>query len=295
MKETEVIIVNGIDSNTYLSICRDAVSYAIISIPFTFNRMGVRGLNRKITNIAKGKLAEGLFFYFCESNGIPVNNSVVQTPFYLPDKADFILQNMEWDIKNNFLFHKGDYLFKKYYKWLPALIPNNSKLDQWSRRDRLALSGPTEKRFLFTFLKGADELGSYDQLIQIHLSRRQEAYLAELYQRFKFNRRPKTMPIDEPAFWRNFFKEDNPGTLFKLAAQPPLIITGFAGKSEWSSFKDSGKDRIWNDGLLRTVINNSYARIHKLPAFASLFPSLKIEMKLGQFSHPKGRKNPFLL
>ncbi len=295
MQETEVIIVNGIDKNTYLNICRKAVEYAVISIPFTYNRMGIRGLKRKISNIAKGKLAEGLFFYFCESNQININRSIGETPFYRPDKTDFVFKNAEWDLKNNFIYHKGNYLFKKYYKWLPALIPNHTPRDQWSRRNQTAISKSYDKKYLFTFLKASDSLDERKPLIEIHLSEKQEKYVAELYEKFKNNRRPKESPMNESAFWNQFYKGENRAVLFKLNAYPQLIITGYAGTNQWHHFKDSGENRVWNNGLMRTVINNSYARIHKLPSFASLVPELKNKMEVAHFSHPKGRANPYLL
>lgn len=295
MQETENIIVNGIDKDTYLSLCREAVEYAIISIPFTYNRMGVRGLRRKISNIAKGKLAEGLFFYFCESNQIAINRVAGKTPFFIPDKTDFVFKNTEWDIKNNFIYHKGDYLFKKYYKWLPALIPNHSARDQWSKRDQSVLSESYDKKYLFTFLKASDSIEERKQLIEIHLSEKQVTYLSELYEKFKNNRRPKEIPMDESSFLHQFYKGENRALLFKLKAFPQLIITGYAGAAHWHHFKDSGEKRIWNNGLMRTVINNSYSRIHKLPSFASLIPELKNKMELAHFSHPKGHANPYLL
>lgn len=295
VQETEVIIVNGIDKDTYLNICREAVEYAIISIPFTYNRMGVRGLKRKISNIAKGKLAEALFFYFCESNQISINRAIGETPFYMPDKADFVFGNAEWDIKNNFIYHKGNYLFKKYYKWLPALIPDKSSRDQWSKRNQTTISKSFDKKYLFTFLKASDSMDDRKQLIDINLSENQEKFLNELYQKFKNNRRPKELPLEESAFWNQFYKGANRAVLFKLQAFPQLIITGYASAVHWHHFKDSGESRIWNNGLMRTVINNSYSRIHKLPSFASLVPALKNKMELAHFSHPKGRANPYLL
>lgn len=295
MQETEVIIVNGISKDAYLNICKEAVEYAIISYPFTYNRMGLKGLEKKITNIAKGKLAEGLFFHFCASNKIDINKSIVQTPFYQPDKADFVFQGAEWDLKNNFIYHKGKYLFKKYYKWLPGLIPNKSATDQWVRRERKALPTSTEKRYLFTFLKASDALDLFQSMIDVHLSRRQEQYLRELAQKYRFNQRPKEQPISESAFWYEFYKGENRATLFRVNEFSQLIITGYAGTNEWHHFKDSGANRKWNNGLMHTAINNSYSRIHRLPSFLSLVPHLKKKIELAHFSHPKGRANPYLL
>ena len=100
MKENEVIIINSIPGNTYFQIAVNAVKYAIISIPFTIDRMRLRNRNLQIFNIAKGKIAEGLFKFFCQANNIPADFEKCQTPFYQIDHRDFLLQDAEWDQKN---------------------------------------------------------------------------------------------------------------------------------------------------------------------------------------------------
>ena len=58
MIESDVILVDGIPRESYNQIIKKGLEYAIISIPFTYDRMGIPDLVQKIINIAKGKVAE---------------------------------------------------------------------------------------------------------------------------------------------------------------------------------------------------------------------------------------------
>ena len=92
------IIRIQIENSIYDRLMEKSVSYALISLPYTINRMRLRDIQSRITNIVKGKISEKLFIHFCEQNEIPVQTEKCQTPFYLPDKRDFILGREEWDI-----------------------------------------------------------------------------------------------------------------------------------------------------------------------------------------------------
>ena len=92
--DTSDLILTQIDTeSTYETLMRNAVEYAILSIPFTFDRMGIRDLNRKILNIAKGKFAENMLAYFLNSQKIAIDrqNKIWATPF----KLQRWLQNSE--------------------------------------------------------------------------------------------------------------------------------------------------------------------------------------------------------
>ncbi len=283
--------MDGIPIDTYTRIAREAVRYAVLSIPFTFNRMGIRSLDRKIINIAKGKLAEGLFFFFCEQNAVPINSKGGQTAFYQADLADFLFDGAEWDIKNNFLYHKGDTLQAKRYSWLPALIPDNRKGDQWDKGQKAKISAGRERRFLFTFLKGGEDPASGFQLLHLHLSSHQRRYLQQLYERYGGRRYPRP-PFAEAGFWAEFFREDRSDALFVLTDFPPLIITGYARPIHRPLFQPTAKNQVWNGGLMRTVIQNQYVRISKLPAFATLLPR-KLPLRYARFRQLHDRGTPF--
>ena len=91
------IIRIQIENSIYDRLMEKSVSYALISLPYTINRMRLRDIQSRITNIVEGKISEKLFIHFCEQNEIPVQTEKCQTPFYLPDKRDFILGREEWN------------------------------------------------------------------------------------------------------------------------------------------------------------------------------------------------------
>ena len=109
------IIRIQIENSIYDRLMEESVRYSLISLPYTINRMNLLDIESRITNIAKGKISEKIFLHFCDLNEIPVKTKNCETPFYLPDKRDFILGREEWDIKNNFLRHDGDILLTEDY------------------------------------------------------------------------------------------------------------------------------------------------------------------------------------
>ena len=144
-----------IENSVYDRLMADSVRYAIISLPYTINRMNLLDIESRITNIAKGKISEKIFLHFCDLDKIPVKTNNCETPFYLPDKRDFILGREEWDIKNNFLRHDGDILSTEDYLNLPGLVPNRGSWDQWSKKNSCLHAPETESVcYLFSFMKG---------------------------------------------------------------------------------------------------------------------------------------------
>ncbi|MBN2011985.1 hypothetical protein JW960_21840 [candidate division KSB1 bacterium] len=283
MEETEVIIVNGIDTPTYDAIIRQAIEYAIISIPFTFNRMEIDDLQQKIFNIAKGKVAEGLFLQFCQMNDIPVDSQSCTTPFYQADHRDFVLMNWEWDIKNNYLYHPGQILEKYAYVDLPALVPNRGEWDQWGKRDRKFQASTKGAGFIFTFLKNQDRYRKGQTYFSIHLSTDQHALLHKLYNRYKGKHQDKE-PFAPLKFWQRFLESSPHHKLnFSVSERPWLIICGCAIHKHWELFTDSGAGRHLypseEPATLITTINNRTCPIGKLPSFASIFPDLRDGMK----------------
>ena len=58
MKLNEVILIDSIPKDMYEKILLESLEYAVLSIPFTINRMGIDFIERRVLNIIKGKLAE---------------------------------------------------------------------------------------------------------------------------------------------------------------------------------------------------------------------------------------------
>lgn len=300
MTENEVIIVDGFTENEYNSLIVDCVKYAILSLPFTVNRMSISDENQRILNIAKGKIAEALFQLFCIKNNIQIDFDSCTTPFWTVDKRDFILKKNEWDIKNNFIYHKKNG-FQGNYVDLPALVPNRFEGDQWFKRNENLIAGNEGVSFLFTFLKNADLTNGRrgKEFLEIHINEKQENFIGELYLEYKGNPQSRE-PFTSQFFWDKMNQLGN-DKYYTLHAKPSLIITGYADNTHWSLFKDTGPyDRYNNfqtyinprwytksgkgscnflNGTLWTTITNSTIPIAELPSFLSLFPNLKGNLK----------------
>ena len=282
MRENEVIKVQ-IASDIYKRIVRSAVDYAILSLPFTIDRMKIPNEAQRALNIAKGKIAEYLFQYYCVKNKIPADFKSCTTPFYQIDKKDFMLNGREWDIKNNYIYYEGD-KFPHPYTHLPALVPNRHKKDQWSQKETA--------NYLFTFIKGAEIKNGkrVQEFLTLKMNNRQEAFLRELYDTYK-GLPQKSCPF-EMSWFQKEYKVLGTHALYELHFQPELIITGFANPQSYDLFQDSGpnvsdyliNDPIPNwyakkgkrnslkflDGVIWTTIKNATVPVGKLEAFSAI-------------------------
>jgi len=280
MNENEIIVVKNIPHENYYKITLDAVKYAIISIPFTIDRIGLRNRNKQIFNIAKGKLAEGLFKFFCKKNNIDANFDNCETPFYQIDKRDFLLGDSEWDQKNNFIYHSSDQLTSHLYTDLPALIPNRpNRKDQWQKRTDHCFKSTKSVKFLFTFMKATDKNNRRNNFFTINLSGKQLDFLEKLYN--KYNGLPQNgKPFGINDFWEEmtYLKDDQ--ISFRLIDEPNLVITAYSDSNHWNLFFDT-KNKIFLDGILRTKIRNKTCYLKQLPSFLSLFPQLRERLKFG--------------
>ena len=269
------IIRIQIENSIYDRLMEKSVSYALISLPYTINRMRLRDIQSRITNIAKGKISEKLFIHFCEQNEIPVQTEKCQTPFYLPDKRDFILGREEWDIKNNFLRHDEAILASDQYLNLPALIPNRGGWDQWSKKNKCLHAPETESVcYLFSFMKGWKRKMPF---LSIELKDDQSAFLIKLIQ----SSRNRERPYKEKWFWSRMTDMGN-GIPFKyqLNFHPELILCGLAQEKDFPRFIDL-KPQSFQNGLFKTRIKNRGIDIKELSSFLTLYPRLGENMKCG--------------
>ena len=280
MKENEVIIVDNIPPDAYKKIAVEAVKYAIISVPFTIDRMALRNRNRQIFNIAKGKLAEGLFKFFCTQNNIEANFDICETPFYQIDKRDFILGYSEWDQKNNFIYHPGSLLSSHQYVNLPALVPNRpNRKDQWQKREDFYFDKTKSVKFLFTFMKAADQNRKANNFFSINLSNKQQAFLDKLYKKYK-GLPQSEKPFNVIDFWEEMTSLKDDQKSFHLNDKPNLVITAYADDTHWELFFNT-EHKNFLDGTLRTKIRNKTCYLKELPSFLSLFPHLRASLKFG--------------
>ncbi len=288
MKKSDIIIVSDTSNDEYDSIVEDAVKYSLISFPFTTDRMKIPNQKKRVINIAKGKIAEGLFKWYCNNNNINVNFETCETPFWQVDKRDFMLNGYEWDIKNNILYLEGDY--SEDILNLPALIPSRNRCDQWSTKDSIKISKSRGVKHLFTFLKGAElkDGERRDPFFDINLSKRQADILQKCYKKYK-GLPTKSEPFVPKVFWDYFLKSNT--DLFTVFKRPKLVITGFADKTIWNLFKETGPNEAnnyinhvspywykkigrrnslsWYDGVLWTKITNMTLPVCYLKSFSN--------------------------
>ncbi len=267
MQDTDVIITPSLPDNDFRRLLEKLIRYAVISIPFTVNRMNINDLEQRIINIAKGKLAEVLFFEFCDKNKIPISRAECDTAFWLPDNRDFVMGGYEWDIKNNFLYHRGDVMAEIDYLKLPALVPNRFAGDQWSRRLQVKLK-TKGSRYLFTYMKNLDSYSRGRNFLNLLLTEEQQEFITGYYREYSGSF-PNKEPFSENDFWLNFSLACNyKPLLFSVVHQPRLVITAYAGHSHWRLFK-SCNARSYHGGVIRTRIKNMECEIAELPSFKS--------------------------
>lgn len=259
-----VITVDDLPERIEDSIVNKSINYALISISYTYNRMDLDLLAQRIQNITKGKIAEHIFQYFLTQQKTQVDFKSCQTPFYLPDKRDFLMGEYEWDIKNNFV-RTPQKLSSEEVIELPALIPNRPTTpyftDQWEKR--LEMKHPTSKgcRFVFTFMERPVKKDFVE--LEIHPG------LKEFYKQIKKEypyQKNKKPPFTESWFWNEISDVDFPK--YTLNQKLRLYITAWAGSDHYPLFFNTEKRNF--EGKIFTRIKNKTIKIHRLPAFKDL-------------------------
>lgn len=233
------------------AIVEEQVKYGVISIPFTYDRMGYRmDIVRRIRNIVKGKVAEEIFYQFSkeigQTIGLNISVSQCQTPFYKIDKRDFVWQNIEWDIKNNFVLLPFN---KIHFDDLPALVPS----DQWSKRNQTKISGTSGVGFFFTFM----EKSSSGEPINIVLSDSQDDFLRSLYRKYD-GKEQENAPYSESWFFNKFGKIN-----YTHRFEQRILIAGYCHPSMFSLFHEEGGKNYCN-GAIHTKIYNYVLECGKL-------------------------------
>jgi len=270
LNEDDVIKVDVPDKK-FRELLEKQINYSIISLPFTVNRMDIDNITQRIKNTAKGKLAEALFSYYCEENNIDINTKNCQTPFYTVDRHDFIYDGYEWDIKNNFIYHRGDELSTVKYVDLPALVPDRYSGDQWSKRIDTLHTSTKGTRFLFSFMKQADLINGKrkNYFFDLKINKKQKTHLSRMCNDYQGDTKDD-QPFPKLKFWGKWDKLGN-GKRFdlKLRYHPNMYITGWAGKNHWDLFSTI-KDKNYHDGVFYAKIENKECKVKNLPSFKSL-------------------------
>ncbi len=263
MTETEVICLENIPKPDYSRMVIHAVRYALLSKPFTIKRVEGLPVADRILNIFKGKLAEQLFAWYASQHLTGVDWETCVTPFYKTDRRDFIWKGIEWDIKNNYIYHAGDTLTDHGYTQLPALVPNRHGGDQWAKRNELKNPGKANATgFIFTFLKGASLHNGKrsDDFCNLMLSESQLQTIEQL--EIQFGGNPvAAMPFEPAWFWQQL-KLNPQDAIIRMHYYPKLYITGYALAQQENLFKNTGPGDTENQWM-RFLPNGWYSKTHK--------------------------------
>jgi hypothetical protein len=254
--------------------------------------------------IAQRNIILQLFKFFCNANNIFPDTKSCSTSYWPTRKRDFILDGKEWNLKYSFLQAFSSDLGQKYTD-LPALVPNRHNDDEWSKRNLACHSGSDGVAFLFAFLKRS-VLTSEKQkkFIDINLNQAQQDYIHHLYEKYNKMHLPQES-YQEDDFWKEM-NSLGPNEYLVINDYPDLIITGYADKTIWDIFRDTGRSvREYNwvnycspswyskdarrgylsflNGALYSIITNATVPVSKLPSFLSLFPHLNNQLKYAYF------------
>jgi len=264
-KPQDIIIFRLQEEKQYNRLLLRAVQYALLSVPFTINRMALSGLKPRIINIAKGKLAELLLAEFFRKYRIEANFEQTQTPYWLTDKNDFLFNGYEWDVKNNFIFCER--YSRRQIPYFLALIPNRNETDQWSKRSEVYFPdlAPKGKAFLFTFMRKPRQ----GDLFVLWLSSQMLEFLKS--EMDKHHGIPaQERPIDFERRFKQIFTKEHVRVKPKLRSE--LIITSYATSAEFELFRDCPKGTRFTkyNKCFVSRIENKCVRIGRLPAFKSM-------------------------
>lgn len=263
MNSDEIILYKINDSAEQKKIMNMAIDYAILSIPFTFDRLGNRNLTKNILNIAKGKFAESYFYSYCDSQDLNYECGPVTTPFYQADKKDFVLNDFEWDIKNNFLVHDEHTLNANEYLDQLALIPNRGAWDQWSKRNSKNLQDTKGTGYVFTYMKKGTP-NDKNEFLKINMNLAQKNLMLDLYEKYE-GKNQHQKPYGDDEFWEKFYSV-GPEYNYELTEFPTLVICGIALENDFQKFRQIKPSSIYSK-YLRTIIENMGTEIGNLNSF----------------------------
>ncbi len=262
MQKDEVIHIPPITDEVYHQMAVSALKYGLISISFTYNRMAKSDLKQRVINVIKGKIAESVFGHYNKKCGLNLDFQRCTTPFWLPDLRDFAYLGGEWDIKNNFVYCTSDQWSDLDLGKLPALIPDKSDFDQWSKRDLLLIEGSWFNAYVFTFMRLEKDRRDF---FEIDITDDQWQMIHDLTLKYQ-NYRQSEMPFIEEIFYQKIEASQPLASAIKILYQPDMIITSCANARYWDLFRSEEGTSFCN-GYLRTIIKNKMVEVRRLPAW----------------------------
>lgn len=264
VNKNDIIIWNDFDVKDYDIAINKAVVYAILSVPYTYDRLGLGydndGIRERIKNITKGKVAEYLFELYCKSKGIKISRKDNETPFWRYDKNDFIINDMIIDVKNN-IIRNGNTFIKDEVLNFPALVP----CDQVNGHIK-----PVNFAYVFTFMLDND-------FFTIDLNDDTLQYISKL-NNFCCGKQLDSKPSyfkDKESYFREIFRKFGGIKTQKIVIinnHPDLIIGGieFYNHKDFENKFDvvnSGTLFKYESGYIRTRVGNYMTKVKNLEVF----------------------------
>lgn len=258
LKDIDVIEYNFTEDVAKDSI-REAFKYAVMSIPFTINRMELE-IEERIKNIIKGKYAEYVFFSYLQKQNLPYEPD--STPYYQVDLFDFKLGDYFWDIKNNYLH--CDYLAVSDILNCYGLIPNRHNNDQWQK-----FRSSNNRAIIFTFMYYYEINVMDENLIET---------LKKFVQKYKGKPQDKA-PIDFQAELEELLTKRKNFPVSSIDNKRKMYITGYILRDSPIDcyFEDLEPGSSFPEGVncITTRIKNKGIKIEYTYSFLSFIKNLE--------------------
>lgn len=263
-----ILISKRIPHHDYDRILRKSVHYAVLSYPFTQQRVEWRLIKNKIHRIAKGHFARSLFRYLAEQSDWPLqfrgSHHFFQAKLY-----DFEALDLEWHIIHQFIHHPPHQLAAEKYAALPALIPNRYPGDLWDRRNLVYRETMKASAFIFTFMRENEVYRRHHSFFDFSLMPDHILFLKELRNAYG-NERIKDQPFEQQWFWDEMDQRGGPIGL-TVYRRPPLVLSGMASTRQFPLFAaEHAKFQDYENGTLYSLIPNFQCEIKQLPSFYEL-------------------------
>lgn len=259
MTEDEVFSISPTNEEL-IHIIEDAFKYAVLSVNFTVDRTKSgytkHGYENRISYIIRGRVPQFILINYLLKQNIPVNYTTCDTPYFSPDKRDFIIGKTEFDIK---CFSTLPYHGK--YTDLPALCPT----EQFKKN--IENKGIVDSfAYIYAFVQ--------KNWFSLKITDSQANYLEEMFNRYN----GATNGYDDPEnFYRTFISlgYDN----YSINFLPKFVFCGYNTINHWSLFSKAIQTSYpLKNPVIKLRINNMVAPMDKLPSFKSYIDSIKKEI-----------------
>ena len=285
MKAKDVIFYKPAQHEELRESLQKEVETALVSFPFWASREKIKNVKFGLHNYLIKSLPKVLFNLFAKEQNLSLDFKAGKRAFPNNPVFDFSFENTAWHIQNNFVQNPKP-LHAEEYVYLPALIPNRFKNDNWSKRDKF-LEGYKNTGFLFTFL--SEDSDKTNPLFDLAMDYRTLNFLSALKSKNE-DRNPKETPYSESWFWSEFLKISEIPQV-TLNTIPTLVIAGVAQENHFGYFADTDEKanlcyRLYRGnwyvnreggglsfckGLIKTHIKNATCPMAALGSFNSVF------------------------